>query len=223
MQYSNVQKQQIDTHVSRKAGVVQTDAFRPEIRVVDANGTDEKHVDTRPRKLVMSEIKTKSTMRSWAETQTLAERAARGAEVPFAQSAWFGAAAARHLAADRNADELSFVLSAPDALIKLSVAIERAIEKASMGVAEHHIHETPVDLVYSYVESMPCSADVKPDASGLVVRIDLSEPTKRDRPACVSVPDTLWARMEQLARLSLVPNSAASRDKEAGADLMKFD
>ena len=61
------------------------------------------------------------------------------------------------------------------------------------------------------------------DDHALSVRPNLAELTTRDRPADVPVPDALWSRMEQLARLSLVPNSAASRDKEAGADLMKFD
>ena len=221
MQYSNTQKKQPERHAPRKAETVRNDAFRPEFSVVSAGEPNDKGADTRPQNSVTSEAST--TLRPWTETQALAERAARGAEVPFAQSAWFGAAAARHLSTGRNPEDLSFVLAAPDALIKLSGAVERAIEKASMGVAEHRIDETPVDLVLSYLESMPCAAETRLGASGLVVRIDLAELTTRDRPADVPVPDALWSRMEQLARLSLVPNSAASRDKEAGADLMKFD
>ncbi|MEP6018109.1 MAG: hypothetical protein ABJ251_06460 [Paracoccaceae bacterium] len=188
---------------------------------MSAGEPGDKGIDTHAQNLATFEAST--TLRPWTETQALAERAARGAEVPFAQSAWFGAAAARHLATGRNPDDLSFVLAAPDALIKLSVAIERVVEKASMGVTEHRIDETPLDLVLSYLESMPCAVETRLGVSGLVVRINLAELTTRDRPADVPVPDALWSRMEQLARLSLVPNSAASRDKEAGADLMKFD
>lgn len=162
-------------------------------------------------------------MCSWSDIQAMADRAARGAEVPFAQSAWFGAAAARHLAAGRNPDDLSVVLSAPDRLIKLSLSVERAIEKASMGAAVQRIDESPIDLLRSYVESMPCAADAQFDAAGLVVRIKLGEQTKRERPSQVAVPDGLWAQMEELARQSYVPGNAASRDKEVGADLMKLD
>ncbi len=162
-------------------------------------------------------------MRSWTETQALAERAARGAEVPFAQSARFGAAAARHLAENRDSAQLSKALNEPDVLLQLSLAVERAIESASTGTEVQHMPSGSVSLLQSYIESMPCSAEAQPDATGLVVRIDLSEPTTRKRPARVDVPDDLWAEMEALAKLTYVPDSAASRDKGAGAGLMELD
>ena len=161
--------------------------------------------------------------RSWSETQAMAERAACGAEVPFAQAARFGAAAACHLAAGRDPAEIGLVLAAPDALVRLSLAVERLIERASMKPGAQEMAETPRDLALSYIESMPCAALVERGDTALHVNVDLASPAERIRPARVDVPDDLWAQMEMLAARTYVPDSAASREQGAGAGLMDLD
>jgi len=88
---------------------------------------------------------------SMNEIQTLAAKDARGACAPPAQAAQFGAAAAAHLVARRNAADLSAALgSLPQGLIlTLPLVIARIVEPARDGLATGAVPEDGIVLAVS--------------------------------------------------------------------------
>ncbi len=162
-------------------------------------------------------------MRSWSETQALAERAALGAGVPFAQAARFGAAVARHLSEGRGPEMVAAALSQPSEIVALSLAVEEAVEAASRKQVPHVIVQKPAVLVASFLQSLPCDVELAPHADGLSATVRLDAQQKRARAARIDVPDALWSQMEVLAARTYVPESEASRARGAGAGLMELD
>ena len=160
--------------------------------------------------------------RSWAETQSLAEKAALGIGVPFAQAARFGAATARHCAEGRPADVLLTVLDKPDAIIALSLEVERAVEAASLMRAPYEITDVSQTLAASFLQALPCDVALEPVSGGLSVSVHLQAPQKRPRPARLEMSQALWDRLQALAERTYVPDSAQSK-LGAGAGLMDLD
>lgn len=161
--------------------------------------------------------------RSWYEVQSLAEKAALGAGVPFSQAARFGVGAARHLSEGRNAESLKELMDAPEQITNLALEVERAVEAASSGAGAYLIKTSDHLLAASLLQSLPCDVLVEPDGAGLSVQVLLDTPQRRTRSARVEVPQDLWVMFEVYAARTYVPESDASRLQGAGASLMQLE
>lgn len=162
-------------------------------------------------------------MRSWSEVQALAERAALGAGVPFAQAARFGAGVARHLADSRPHELVSQAFADADHIVALSLEVDRAIEAASTSANRYDIRAAPELLVASLMQALPCDVRLHPSEQGLAVTVMLDAAPSGQKPLRIDAPERLWSEMEALAALTYVPESAASRARGAGAGLMELD
>lgn len=160
---------------------------------------------------------------SWTEVQAMAERAALGAKVPFAQAARFGAAAARHIAEGRTAKALVDVLNDPEQIIALSTEVERAVESASSLGRSHLILQEPRELAASFFQSLPCDAKLELLPEGLKATVLLNDPQRRRRVTHLDVPDDLWMQMEALATGTHLPHGEMSPKRGVGAGLMQLD
>lgn len=165
-----------------------------------------------------------SLERSFHDVQALAECAALGLGLPFAQAARFGAAAALHLGEGRPADALTSLLEKPAQISALSLQVERAVEAASTSASAFRLSEGPHIVAASFAHSLPCDVRVERVADGLDVRVLLNAPQKRARPNRVAVPVALWSRMEEIAgRPDTAGGSITVPLKAAGACLMELD
>lgn len=161
--------------------------------------------------------------RSWTETQALAERAARGAGVPFAQAARFAVGVARHLADNRPSDDILHAYENPDLISDIALDAERVTEAASVSGKAWTGHSDAPELLKSVIEALPCDSAVSIDGNQVHARLTLDEPSQKSRPARLFVPHALQTEMERLAKRTYVPDSAASREAGAGAGLMELD
>ena len=166
------------------------------------------------------------TERSWTEIQSLAVRAATGAQVPPAQALAFGAMLARHLADGGSEDPLSAALQAPDGVVTLAHKVETMIEQASLSPRIVTVCEADAGrraLLISWLASLPCQVEITASADKVRARLSLSEPSARARPTRVSIGSALSQQLQDLAARTYVPDSAASRRGGAGAGLMELD
>lgn len=161
--------------------------------------------------------------RSWTETQALAERAARGAGVPFAQAARFAAGVARHLAEGRDAADIAQALEDHEMILDISLDAERVIEAASIKGQPWSGKSDAPQLLKSVIEALPCASVVTFDGQQVQAKLMTAEPSKLARPDRLLVPGALLQQMDDLAKLTYVPDSAASRESGAGAGLMDLD
>ena len=166
------------------------------------------------------------TDKSWTEIQALAVKAATGAAVPPAQALAFGAMATRHLADAGPEAPLSEALVDPNAVLDLAHQIEAMIETASVsekpvGVSEQDPGRRA--LLISWLASLPCQAAITATSAEIRVRLSLTEPSARTRPARVAISSALFDQMQDLAARTYVPDSDASRATGAGAGLMELD
>ena len=161
--------------------------------------------------------------RSWNETQSLAERAARGAGVPFAQAARFAVGVTRHLSEGRRTGPIAAALDNPEIIHDLTIEVERIIEAASVSGSVWQGTSGSPELLQSVIESLPCASAVTVSGDQVHAHLVLSQPPSRARPARVKVPEKLHAQMNNLAQLTYVPDSAESRSTGAGAELMELD
>lgn len=161
---------------------------------------------------------------SMNEFAGLAAQAAAGAGATTAQAGAFGAAAARHLAAGRDAAELRAALSAlPGGPIRaLPDWLAQTVEAAGGAQVTLSLPAGPAaGLARSYAETCVwrCHAGAGPGELGL----DLGQPAAPASPARLSPPPDLLTAMRSLAARRLVPESARSRAAGAGAGLIDSD
>lgn len=161
---------------------------------------------------------------SMNEFAALAAQAAAGAGATTAQAGAFGAAAARHLAAGRDAADLGAALSAlPGGPIRaLPDWLAQAVEAAEgPQVAISLPAGSLAGLARSYVETCVwrCHAGAGPEE----LVLDLGQPAAPASPARLSPPPDLLATMRSHAARRLVPESARSRAAGAGAGLIDSD
>ena len=159
---------------------------------------------------------------SMTEIAALAAQAAAGAGATPAQSSAFGAAAVRHLVLGRAADDLPAALDAlPGGPIRdLPVWLARGIEAADADHVELILPEDRwADLARSYAEASVWATET----SGDRVVVDLSRPAVAAPPSRLDPDGGLLGQMRSLAALTLVPESAQSRARGAGAGLTDSD
>lgn len=157
--------------------------------------------------------------RSANEVEVLAAKAARGAGAGPAQAAQFGAAAVRHLAQGRDIAALDAALDALPAgpILHVPLDIARIAEGArARGV----LADAQSPLAQSYVEALRWHAVLAADGT---LTLDLGRPAVRCALPRFDLPQDVAARWEALAARLLVPESAASRLKGAGAGLSDND
>ena len=152
---------------------------------------------------------------SMTELSALATKAARGAGAPAGQAARFGAAAARHMQAERDAEALVLALDALPygPIIDLPRVLDAALTKASPKI------ETE-PLLESYLDVLPCVAAYNARTRRLEIDKDTPAPVHRGR---IHGYADLISQMEALAARTYVPDSAASRAGGAGAGLTDND
>lgn len=156
--------------------------------------------------------------RSANEVAGLATKAALGAGAPPAQAALFGRAAAVHLAAARDPQALEAALAALPAgpVIEVPVALLRLAETAKPGP----ISGVAPALLQSYLAALPYQATLSAQGT---VQLDLATPAAPIAAARLTLPAPLAARWSALAARLLVPETAASRSRGAGAGLSDND
>lgn len=160
------------------------------------------------------------TEKSWTEVQALAVKAATGAGVPPSQALAFGAMLPRHLADGGAEAPLSHALSAPSLILALAERAQAMVESASMSprlVTAREADAGTRALLISWLAALPCQVDITGSADELRVRLNLSEPSSRKRPARLTISDVLFDQMTALAVRAYVPDSDASRASGAGA------
>ncbi|MDG1181749.1 MAG: hypothetical protein P8N30_03360 [Tateyamaria sp.] len=163
---------------------------------------------------------------SWTEVQSLAIRAARGADVPAAQASNFGNMLTRHLADGRDEAPLSEALKTQGAIVDLALRVEKVIEAASISSAPVSLSEDApylCALLVSWFNSLPCRTQVQLSGNTMTVTLSLSEPNARARPARITLSAEFYAQMHDLAANTYVPDSEASRMGGAGAEQMGLD
>jgi len=166
------------------------------------------------------------TEKSWTEIQALAVKAATGAAVPPAQALAFGAMATRHLADGGSEAPLSEALNDSGTIVDLAHQIEAVIETASVSEQPVRVSEPDTGrraLLISWLASLPCQAETNATSAEIRVRLSLTDPSARTRPARVHIGTALFDQMQDLAARTYVPDSEASRASGAGAGLMDLD
>ncbi|MEL6618761.1 MAG: hypothetical protein AAFP16_07790 [Pseudomonadota bacterium] len=161
---------------------------------------------------------------SWTEVQAVAVRAASGAGVPPAQALAFGAMLARHVADGGSEAPLIAALDAPDRIVALAHQVEELIEAAS--VTDKPVKTTAPAageraLLVSWLQSLPCRSVVEVSGPMVAAVLDLAAPGKRSRPPRLELSNVLYQKLQDLAALTYVPDSEASRTLGAGAQLMQ--
>ena len=159
---------------------------------------------------------------SMTEIAALAAQAAAGGGATPAQSSAFGAATVRHLALGRGADDLPAALDALPAgpIRDLPVWLARGIEAAVADHVELILREDRwADLARSYAEANVWAANTTGDR----VVFDLSRPAAAAPPVRLDMNSGLLGQMRTLAARRLVPESAQSRARGAGAGLTDSD
>lgn len=126
----------------------------------------------------------------------MAEDAALCLGLSLGQAARFGASTARHLAASRDAIELSSLLVDPIGIVDLTERVDSAIEEAALQRGPILLRGVPSDLLKSFLEALPCFVGLRTSDAGLHVLIVPGEPSRLDRPERIDVPDELWANLE---------------------------
>ncbi len=150
-------------------------------------------------------------MTGWSEAETiaLATRAARGAGLHTAQASLYGAAAARHLAAGRQAASLGAAL---DAAAGTSRLLTRVLSLAA-GRFSLPVHP----LTCSALECLP--GCISYDIADMITGIYHPQSVPAARTAArLEVPDTLALMWESLALRTYVPESAVSRAGAGAAE-----
>ena len=159
---------------------------------------------------------------SMNEFAALAAQAAAGAGATTAQAGAFGAAAARHLAAGRDAADLGAALSSlPGGPIRaLPDWLNQTVEAAGgVQVTLSLPAGFSAELARSYAETCVWRCHAGPGE----LTLDLGQPAAPASPARLSPPPNLIAAMRSLAARRLVPESARSRAAGAGAGLIDSD
>lgn len=166
------------------------------------------------------------TDKSWTEIQALAVKAATGAGVPTGQALSFGTMLTRHLADEGAEAPLSHALNSPDSIVALAHQVETLIEAASLSRRLVTTHEARADrraLLVSWLNSLPCQAQIAVTDTQVSAILSLSRPSTQARPDRVTISDGLFAQLDRLAQRTYVPDSDASRASGAGAGLMELD
>lgn len=162
---------------------------------------------------------------SWSvnELAGLAEKAARGAGAPLEQARWFGRAAAVHLGAGRDPEDLAQALAdlPGGAILTLHLAVTEAQLEANPSATLRT--EVPQALVRSYLETLPFHVEISTAQDALRVAFDRQRPAGRPPLTRVTPPEALACRLQDLAARTLVPESDASRRSGAGAGLLDND
>ena len=160
------------------------------------------------------------------EVTALAAKAARGAGAPPAQAAEFGRAAARHLAAERDAQDLAEALSALPSgpTLHLPLMVMRLAEEVADGQARARIPRPEMtDLLRSYFDAQPCAIVSEEVGDTFEITLNLGDPAAPPPKTRLEVPEDLFTRISDLAARILVPESEASRRSGAGAGLTDND
>ncbi len=165
--------------------------------------------------------------RSGAEIAALAERAARGAGFPPAQSAQFGRAAALHLASGGDSAALSDALATArkGPVLRLALLqddLARAMTAAGPDIVLS-IEPDDVALAPAYVALFPRDVSVveivkgsPPRPARLHLRFGSDAVARPARLSRATVPEKLWQSFKALAARMDVPDSAESRARGAG-------
>lgn len=165
---------------------------------------------------------------AFAEASALIAQAARGAGFPLAQSMLFGKAAAGYLAQGGDDTVIAKALADPNdspvlRLAHLVVDLGRAmaatgtdvalsIDPADSALAPHYAYQAPRRIVSLTIEHRPAPAAsvmrvvFAPEAGGV------PRPFGR-----VEIDPALWRHLKALAARMMVPDSATSRNRGAGA------
>ncbi|MFZ7090335.1 hypothetical protein [Primorskyibacter sp. 2E233] len=165
--------------------------------------------------------------RSANEIMGLAQKAARGAGFPPQQAERFGRAAAAHLAANRNPEDLVQALRDPadSPVLRLPLLMDDVLRALSLTGpnVDLTLHPEDVSLASAYARLLPirvtdCTIVQDEDRQPrLHVSADLQTPGKTSFPARIEAPEDLIAQLSRLAAKTYVPASEASRSAGAGA------
>lgn len=155
------------------------------------------------------------------EVMVLATKAARGAGAPPSQAAQFGAAAAAHLAAERDVEPLQQALEElpQGPILDIPLRIMAVAEAATEGRGQGSYGAVSAQLMQSYLATLPYRAVLK----GGEIEIDLNATSDRVRPQRIALPEGVYAQWSDLAARLLVPESEASRLNGAGAGINDND
>ncbi len=150
-----------------------------------------------------------------------AQKAARGAGFPVAQTQLFAAALLRHIAAGRPEDQIAQALIHTDEspILTLPALLDGALIE---GRATLQGSLTP-DLALSYAETHAWQTQVVRAGRALHLICDGTRAAPRPLPERLHISDRLWAHLGQLAAKTYVPATAASRLSGAGAGLSDND
>jgi hypothetical protein len=161
------------------------------------------------------------------EIASLAQKAARGAGFPPAQSEHFGRAAVHHLGAEGPIEALIEALADPadSPILRLPLLMEdvlRALPLAGPQITLT-LQQGDAALVQSYARLLPihlthCTVLTDEDRHPrLVLTADHTRRGKRPLPLRIKAPPALVATLSQLASRTYVPASPVSRTTGAGA------
>ncbi|MEP2889510.1 hypothetical protein [Tateyamaria sp.] len=167
-----------------------------------------------------------NTETSWTELHALSVKAATGAGVPAGQALAFGAMLPRHLAEGRPQAPLADVLQTPKTIVSLAHQIETMIEEASVSprLVQANVPDAGhCAILTSWIEGLPCQAEVVSTPEGVQAYLSLEAPSNRARPERISIGHDLLKLLNEFAARTYVPDSAESRANGAGADAMVLD
>jgi hypothetical protein len=155
------------------------------------------------------------------ELAGLLAKAARGAGVPPGQAAQFGAAAQRHLGAQRGFDDIRQALEAP---LGMAVQFPLHLRRAASQGGPYTAHTPCPELFQSYLDALPCRVSIL-EVTQTVVRFQ-SDPARPGaaqmlRRAQLGEDDVHY--LQALAARTFVPDTAQSRASGAGAGLLDND
>jgi hypothetical protein len=151
----------------------------------------------------------------WTELQSKAESAAFALGLGVAEAGRFGAAAARHLSADRAVKDLTALLDVPEEIARYSRILDDAIENSVLAPAEGALIDAEASALISFFEALPCAVDIEATRDGLRVQIGLKEASKLSRGEMLSVPADLMNTLKRIAK-------GGARRSTQGARLMEL-
>ena len=163
--------------------------------------------------------------RSANEVMVLAGKAARGAGAPPAQASEFGRAVVHHICAGRDMRHVSEALDAlpKGPIMDFPVAFTRVLETGGASPRGQVEASAWLPLAQSYADALPFAARVTVIGEVLDIIADVQQPAAKVSLGRLTLPDTLFDKMNALAARILVPESDASRRAGAGAGLTDND